>query len=55
LCFFLHSTAYFFKTNVMNPDSLEAVNKMRKNIEGNENLGDYDQKHKATFVGTAES
>ncbi len=50
-------TAYFFKTDLMDSDLLEKINKIRQSEkeESVDIIDEYQSKHKATFVGTAES
>lgn len=47
-------TAYFFKTEFMDSDLLEKINKIRQHEKEEDIIDEYQSKHKATFVGTAE-
>lgn len=47
-------TAYFFKTALMNNDLLDKINKIRMHEKEEDQIAEYQSKHKATFVGTAE-
>lgn len=49
-------TAFFFKTDLMDSELLDRINKIRahEKEEDVDVIEDYQKKHKATFVGTAE-
>jgi len=49
-------TAYFFKSDLMDSDLLDKINKIKQHEkeEDKDIIGEYQSKHKATFVGTAE-
>lgn len=47
-------TAYFFKTELMDSELLERINKIRQHEKEEDVIDEYQSRHKATFVGTAE-
>ena len=47
-------TAFFFKTDLMDSDLLEKINKIKQHEKDEDIIDEYQSKHKATFVGTAE-
>lgn len=47
-------TAYFFKTHLMNSELLEKINTIKQHEKEEDQIAEYQSRHKATFVGTAE-
>ena len=47
-------TAYFFKTDLMNIELLDKISKIKQHENEEDQIAEYQSKHKATFVGTAE-
>lgn len=47
-------TASFFKTDLMDQDLLDKINKIKQHQKDDDIIDEYQSKHKATFVGTAE-
>ncbi len=48
-------TAYFFNPALVNAELIETINKIKKAEKSDEDIiEEYQSKHKATFVGTAE-
>ena len=48
-------TAFFMKANFLNKELLNMINKIRQSEKNEEDeIEEYQKKHKATFVGTAE-
>lgn len=47
-------TAYFFKPETMSKELMEMINAIRKQTDENDDKDNGADKHKPTFVGTAE-
>ena len=47
-------TAFFFKTDLMDSDLLEKINKIKQHEKDEDIIDEYQSKHKSTFFGTAE-
>lgn len=47
-------TAFFFKTDLMDQELLDKISKIKQHEKEEDIIEEYQSKHKATFVGTAE-